>query len=118
MRRFSDDDSGQLILLACFSVVAAVVLVSAYEYSTLSTGEKSINRETLNSYDYYNNIRDRYIDLNNSGYGNNIAPYETELKEYALLHGASVEFIHNGTQVKIIFIDKDLKIEEVVTGGG
>ncbi len=117
MRRFSDDDSGQLILIACVSVAAALVLISIYEYSTLGTGEKSINRETLNSYDYYNNIRDRYVNLSDSGYRNNIAPYETELKEYALLHGASVDFIHNGTQVKIIFIDKDLKIEEVITGG-
>ncbi len=117
MRRFSDDDSGQMILIACVSIAAALVLISTYEYSTLGTGEKSINRENLNSYDYYNNIRDRYVDLYDSGYGNDIAPYETELKEYALLHGASVEFIHNGTQVTIIFIDKDLKIEEVVTGG-
>jgi hypothetical protein len=117
VRRFSDDDSGQMILIACVSIAAALVLISTYEYSTLGTGEKSINRETLNSYDYYNNIRDRYVDLYDSGYGNNIAPFETELKEYALLHGASVDFIHNGTQVTIIFMDKDLKIEEVVIGG-
>jgi hypothetical protein len=118
MRRFSDDDSGQLILIACVFIAAALVLISAYEYSTLGTGEKSINRETLNSYDYYNNIRDRYVDLyNNPEYqGAAITPKETEFKEYALLHGASVDFIHNGMQVTIIFIDKDLKIEEEVGG--
>jgi hypothetical protein len=117
MRRFSDDDSGQMILIACVSIAAALVLISAYEYSTLGTGEKSINRETLNSYDYYNNIRDRYVDLyNNPDYQGAITPYETELKEYALLHGSSVDFIHNGTKVRIIFIDKDLKIEEEVGG--
>jgi hypothetical protein len=118
VRRFSDDDSGQLILIACVFIAAALVLISAYEYSTLGTGEKSINRETLNSYDYYNNIRDRYVDLyKDYNYRGTIIQYETELKEYALLHGASVDFIHNGTQVTIIFKDKDLKIEEVVIGG-
>jgi hypothetical protein len=117
MKRFSDDDSGQMILIACVSIAVALVLISTYEYSTLGTGEKSINRETLNSYDYYNNIRDRYVDLYmNPDYQGVITPYETELKDYALLHGASVDFIHKGTQVTIIFIDKDLKIEEVITG--
>ncbi len=117
MRNFSDDDNGQLILVACVFIAAALVLITTYEYSTLNTGENSINRENLNSYDYYNNIRDRYVDLYANGYGNQISPFETELKEYALLHGASVDFIHNGTQVSIKFVDKDLEIDEVVIGG-
>ncbi len=111
MRRFSDDDSGQLILIACVSVAAAIVLIAMYEYSTLGTGENSINRENMNSYYYYGSIRDKYKNLSEP----DKLPFENDLKAFALLHGYSVDFVsvcNNNT--KIIFIDKDIKIEEEV----
>lgn len=117
MRKFFDDDSGQLILLACVAVVLSIVLIATYEYSTLGTGEKSINRENINAYYFYQSIRDRYINIYNDhdydfGNAKNITFFEKELKEFALLHGYSIDFIHNGEVTKIIFIDEDLKIEE------
>ena len=109
MRRFKDDDSGQLILIACVSVAAALVLIATYEYSTLGTGENSINRETMNSYYFYNSIRDRYNETYN---GLDNAVFEKELKEFSLMHGYSLDFICTGTNRTIVFNDKDIKITE------
>ncbi len=113
MRRFKDDESGQLILIACVSVAAALVLIATYEYSTLGTGENSINRETMNSYYFYNSIREKYSPIyNNITYKDDIQVYENELKEFAILHGYSVDFVCKDKHKTIIFIDKDIKIEE------
>ena len=115
----SCDDRGQLILIACVGIVLALVLISVYELSTLNTGENSINRENRDSYYYYKSIRDRYDAVYKEPYTNmsnpvNLTLFEKELKEFSLLHGYSVEFIRNDTQATIIFIDKDIKIEEVM----
>ncbi|MCX9074162.1 MAG: hypothetical protein OIN88_05810 [Candidatus Methanoperedens sp.] len=114
MRRFKDDETGQLILIACVSVAAALVLIATYEYSTLGTGENSINRETMNSYYFYDSIKDRYSPIyNNITYKNSIDVYENDIKKFALLHGYSVDFVCSNDRHKtIIFIDKDIKIEE------
>ena len=122
MRKFIDDKSGQMILLACVSVVAAMVLIATYEYSTLETGESSINRENKDSFYFYTDIRDRYVNIykdDTTDYLNlsnpvNITIFEKELKEFALLHGYSVEFMSNYTQARIIFVDKDLEIDEII----
>lgn len=109
MRCFRDDDSGQLILIACVSIAAALVLIATYEYSTLGTGENSINRENMNSYYFYDSIRDRY----NETYGEeDHALFEKELKEFSLMHGHSLDFICTGTNKTMVFIDKDIKITE------
>ncbi len=113
MRRFSDDDSGQLILIACVSVAAAIVLITMYGYSTLGTGENSINRENMNSYYYYDSIRDNYPnkDLPES----DKLRFEKDLKAFALLHGYSVDFkCNNNNNNEIMFIDKDIEIKEEV----
>jgi hypothetical protein len=111
MKRFIDDERGQLILIACVSIAAALVLIATYEYSTLDTGENSINRETMNSYYFYNSIRDRY----NETYDDlNSALFENELKEFSLMHGYSLDFKCTGTNRTIVFIDKDIKIIEVL----
>ncbi len=114
MTRFIDDESGQLILIACVSVAAALVLIATYEYSTLGTGENSINRETMNSYYFYDSIRDRYSPIyNNITYKDSIHLYENDLKKFALLHGYSLDFVCSNDRHKIIiFMDKDIKIEE------
>ena len=109
MKRFINDDRGQLILIACVSIAAALVLIATYEYSTLGTGENSINRETMNSYYFYNSIRDRYNETYN---GLDHAVFENELKEFSLMHGYSLDFICTGTNRSIVFIDKDIKIIE------
>ncbi len=119
MRNFRSDDRGQLILIACVAIVLAIVLISVYELSTMGTGENSINRENKDSYYYYKSIRDRYSKVYNESYMNmsnsvNITLFEKELKEFALLHGYSVDFIRNDTQATIVFIDKDIRIEEVL----
>ncbi len=119
MRDLRSDERGQLILIACVAIVLAIVLISVYEYSTLGTGEKSINRENKDSFYYYNSIRDRYTKVYQDPYTNmsnpvNITLFEKELKQFALLHGYSVEFIRNDTQATIVFIDKDIRIEEVL----
>ncbi|KCZ72648.1 hypothetical protein ANME2D_01079 [Candidatus Methanoperedens nitroreducens] len=120
MKKLFNNDSGQLILIACVSVVLAIVLIAVYEYSTLGTGEKSINRENMDSFYYYKNIRERYtdiykksnyLDINNT---RNLTVFEKELKEFALLHGYSVDFIRDGTNATIIYLDKDIKIEEKI----
>ncbi len=110
MRQFRDDDSGQLILIACVSVAAALVLIATYEYSTLGTGENSINRENVNSYYFYDSIRDRYNETYTDGSDNTV--FEKELKEFSLMHGYSLDFICTGTNRTIVFIDKDIKITE------
>ncbi len=116
MRRFKDDDRGQLILIACVSVAAALVLIATYEYSTLGTGENSINRENLNSYYFYDSIRERYSKIyNHSNY--NVPLFENELKKFALLHGYSVDFECTGNNRTIVFNDKDIKIKEELAGG-
>lgn len=120
MRRFIVDDSGQLILIACVSVAAALVLIAVYEYSTLGTGENSINRENLNSYYFYDSIRKEYSGIYNNTDKNDILTFENEIKKFALLHGYSVDFIctnnTNGNRT-IVFIDKDIKIREELEGG-
>jgi hypothetical protein len=116
VRRFTDDDSGQLILIACVSVAAAIVLISIYEYSTLSAGEDSINRENLNSYYYYDSIRETY---NQTYLLSNHKEFEKDLKNFALMHGYSVDFVCIGVNINrtIIFVDKDINIQEELIGG-
>ena len=117
MRRF-DDDTGQLILVACVTVVLAIVLMTTYEYSTLGTGEKSINRENMDSTYYYQDIRERYNNIyKNPAYlnltdPNNITVYENEMKDLAILHGYSLDFVHYDQNTTIVFVDKDIRIEE------
>ena len=124
MKRFFDNDNAQLILIACVSIAAALVLIAIYEYSTLGTGEKSIDRENMNSYYFYKNIRDRYTEIYKdpqylvSGNPKNVTFFARELKEFALMHGYSLEFICNDRKPKIIFVDKDIKIEEELEEGG
>ena len=113
----SDDDSGQLILIACVSIAASLIMMTIYEYSTLTTGEGSINRENMGSTYFYTNIRDRYINVYNDEYLNtgkltNITIFEKEMKKFALLHGYSIDFVRNQSSVTIIFVDKDTKIIE------
>ncbi len=118
MEKFPDDDRGQLILIACVSIALALVLIAIYEYSTLGTGEKSINRENMNSYYYYNSIRDRYSEIyNNYTYRDSIAIFEKDLKEFALIHGYNAAFECIDGDTKLIFIDTDIKIEEELKGG-
>ena len=118
MRRF-DDDTGQLILVACVTVVLAIVLMTTYEYSTLGTGEKSINRENMDSTYYYQDVRERYINIyDNPDYlnltdPNNITVYENEMKDLAILHGYSLDFVKDGPKkTTIVFVDKNIRIEE------
>ena len=117
MRKF-DDETGQLILIACVTVVLAIVLITSYEYSTLSTGEESINRENMDSTYYYQDVRERYINIYNDpeylDYTklNNLTVFENEMKDLAILHGYSIDFIHNGSKTTIVFVDKDIRIEE------
>ena len=113
MRRF-DDDTGQLILIACVTVVLAIVLMTTYEYSTLGTGEKSINRENMDSTYYYQDVRERYINIyKDPAYLDNLTVYENEMKDLAILHGYSIDFIHDGPKkTTIVFVDKDIRIEE------
>lgn len=114
-----DDDSGQLILIACISIAASLILISIFEYSTLTTGEGSINRENIGTIYFYTNIRDSYINVYNDEYLNmgkttNITIFEKEMKEFALLHGYSINFIRNDTMATIIFVDKDMRIVEKI----
>jgi hypothetical protein len=117
MREF-DDETGQLILIACVTIVLAIVLIVSYEYSTLSTGEKSINRENMDSTYYYQDIRERYINIyNDPDYldyteQKNLTVFENEMKDLAILHGYSIDFIHDGPNTTIMFVDKDIRIEE------
>ncbi|MBC2699352.1 MAG: hypothetical protein HF976_13430 [ANME-2 cluster archaeon] len=119
MRKF-DDETGQLILIACVTVALAIVLITSYEYSTLVTGEKSINRENMDSTYYYQDVRERYINIyDKSEYLNyskpiNLTVFENEMKDLAILHGYSIDFIHNdnGSKTTIVFVDKDIRIEE------
>jgi hypothetical protein len=119
MRKF-DDETGQLILIACVTVVLAIVLITSYEYSTLSTGEESINRENMDSTYYYQDVRERYINIyKDPEYLNysepiNLTVFENEMKDLAILHGYSIDFIHtdNRSKTTIVFVDKDIKIEE------
>jgi hypothetical protein len=117
MRRFIDDESGQLILITCVSVAAVLVLIATYEYSTLGTGENSINRENLNSYYFYDSIRERYSQIYTNHTKDDITLFENELKEFAILHGYSVDFMCTGNNRTIVFIDKDIKIREELEGG-
>ena len=98
------------------SVAAALVLIATYEYSTLGTGENSINRENLNSYYFYDSIRERYLEIyNNSNY--DVPLFENELKKFAILHGYSVDFVCTGSNRTILFVDKDIKIKEELERG-
>lgn len=109
-----DDDSAQMILITCVSIVLALVLIVVYEFSALETGEQSINRENMDSFYYYKNIRDRYVDVHKYPSSTDISVFEKELKEFAILHGYSVYFESGVMQIKIIFVDKDLRIEEII----
>lgn len=115
MKTFDDDDSGQIILLACVSIAICLILITIYEYSTFTTGEGSINRENVESTYFYTNIRDRYTNVYNDEYldtnkSTNITTFEREMKKFALLHGYSIDFIRNESSATIIFVDKDMKI--------
>lgn len=117
MREF-EDDKGQLILITCITIVIALVLIATFEYSTLVTGEKSIKRENMNSAYYYNSLRERYANIyNDPDYHDdspkNLSVFEKEIKNLALLHGYSVDFIHaDDSKTTIVFVDKDMRIEE------
>ena len=111
------DDNGQMILITCLSIAIILILISIYEYSTMMTGEGSINKENSESTYFYINARDRYMKIYNDEYLNmskttNITIFEKEMKEFALLHGYSINFIRNDTLAKMIFIDKDMMIIE------
>jgi len=112
MRGFEDDE-GQLILIACVIITITIVLIMSFEYSTLVTGEKSIKRENMNSVYYYESIRDRYVNIyNDPDYLDNLDMYESEIIALAQLHGYSVDFVHNNLTTTIVFVDKDMRIEE------
>ncbi len=116
MRRFSEDDKGQLILIACVSIAVALVLIATYGYYTIGTGEESINREDMNSFYYYENIRDNYFNVSNYPNPNDITAFENDMKKYALLHGYSVDFgVCSNGNTTIIFMDKDIQIREAVS---
>lgn len=100
-----------MILIACVSIVLALVLISIYESSTLATGENSIKSENRDSFYYYMDIRSKYNDISDS----DKVKFEKELKEFSILHGYSVDFIHNGGKTTIIFLDKDIRIVEEIT---
>lgn len=113
------DDSGQMILITCLSIAVIMVMISVYEYSTMMTGEGSINKENSGSTYFYINARDRYEKIYNDEYLNlskttNITIFEKEMREFALLHGYSINFMRNDTSAKIIFIDKDMRIIEQI----
>lgn len=113
-RLFTSDDSGQMILMTCVSIVLALILITIYGYSSLGTGEGSINRENMNAYYYYDNIRDRYTEVYKSP---DADIFKKDIKDFALLHGYSVDFVCNKGNSKIIFVDKDIRIEEELEGG-
>lgn len=113
---FTNDDSGQMILVTCISIVLALILITIYAYSSLETGEGSINRENMNAYYYYDSIRDKYKEIYKSN-SSDADVFKEEIKGFALLHGYSVEFVCSGENSKIIFADKDIRIEEILDGG-
>ena len=113
------DDNGQMILIMCLSIAVILIMISIHEYSTMMTGEGSINKENSESTYFYINARERYVKIYNDEYLNlskttNITIFEKEMKEFALLHGYSVNFIRNDTSAKIIFVDKDMRIIEQI----
>ncbi len=113
MEKFPDDDHGQLILIACVSIAVALVLIATYGYYTIGTGENSINREDMNSFYYYQSIRDNYMNISHNQ--NNVT-LKNEMKASALLHGYSVDFgVCSSGNSTIIFIDKDIQIREEVS---
>ncbi len=103
------------------------MLITTYEYSALGTGENSINRENSGSAYFYMNIMDRYTNIyyNNASWDSsnpkNLTYFENDMKDFALLHGYSLDFVcninSNNTTTRIIFVDKDLRTEEELTGG-
>ena len=112
MRGF-EDDKGQLILIGCVIITVTIVMIISFEYSTLVTGEKSIKRENMNSVYYYESVRDRYVNIyNNPDYKDNLDMFESEIIALAQLHGYSVDFVHNNLTTTIVFVDKDIRIEE------
>ena len=111
MKKIFENESGQMILIACVSIVMALVLIAIYESYTLTTGENSIRSENRDSFYYYMDIRNKYNDISDDDKNK----FEKELKEFNLLHGYSVDFIHNNGKTTIIFVDKDLKIVEEIT---
>ncbi len=111
MKRIFGNENGQLILIACVSIVLVLVLIAIYESYTLATGENSIKSENRDSFYYYMDIRNKYIDIS----GFNKSKFEGEMMDLSLLHGYSVNFIHNGGKTTIIFVDKDIRIVEELT---
>lgn len=109
MRRLLKDDSGQLILIACISTAAALVLIAMYGFYIAGTGENSINRENANSYFYYDSIRDN---LRNIAQNPNNITLKNDMKAFALLHGYSLDFVCINNNTAIIFRDGDLLINE------
>lgn len=112
------DDSGQMILIACVLAAIAILLITVYEYSALGTGEQSINRENADSFYYYGKIRALYADIykdpKNLNFSDsyNITLYEKELKQFAILHGYSVNFRRENGITNLTFADGNLKIQE------
>lgn len=117
MKQLLDDDKGQMILMTCVAIALALILISVYEINALSTGEGSINREDMDSFYYYNSVRERYNDMQtNPDLMSNVSELENEFRQVAVLHGYSVNFVHknNGTQTQIMFVDKGLTINETI----
>jgi hypothetical protein len=102
------------------------MLIATYEYSALGTGEKSINRENSGSAYFYMNIMDQYTNIyyNNASWDSsnpkNLTYFENDMKEFALLHGYSLDFVCNdnssNVSTKVIFVDRGVRIEEDLTG--
>ncbi len=114
MRKFLKDDSGQLILIACVAIAAALVMIATYGFYMEGRGENSINRENANSYFYYDSIRDNLILV---GQNTNNAILKNDMKSFALLHGYSLDFVCTNHNTTIRFVDRDLQINEITNIG-
>ncbi len=96
------------------------MLITTYEYSALGTGENSINRENSGSAYFYMNIMNQYTNIyyNNASWDfsnpKNLTYFENDMKEFALLHGYSLDFVRNNITTRVIFMDKDVRIEEEI----
>lgn len=121
MRKFYNNEEGQIILSGCMTIVVAIILMTTYTYSILWTGEGSIDTENRDSFYYYNSIKDNYLNMPSNIDNNNVTIYENQLKDFALLHGYSLNFLHKDVNFNknttIIFTDKDIKIIEKLKGG-
>jgi hypothetical protein len=81
----------------------------------MSVNGNTIKRENVNSFYYYNNIRETYSGVYSDT--NNVTAFENDLKSFALIHGYSVDFTCSHGNKTIIFIDTDIIIEEELAGG-